>query len=218
MVITEPTAGHEEDPTRATWATWAASMDRRVVLITGDGHCQCRATATARGVLVEAHVADLVRVAQQWAKLAPTRERAAVLDRQLHRHRSVLSAVRRGVPALAAEHWGNASDHAAIAAACGRAVIVARVEVTTGAVSLASRTTLQGTSARERRHAGTPNTDDVVLAHVNDNHYDVLMPSQHAPPAETLRRHQNRRRARARETREVTARHRDQDDGRDDET
>ena len=165
---------------------------------------------------MEAHVADLVRVAQQWAKLAPTRERAAVLDRQLHRHRSVLSAVRRGVPALAAEHWGNASDHAVVAAACGRAVIVARVEVAAGAVSLVSRTTLQGTSARGRRRAGTPpDADDVVLAHVDDNHHDVLMPSQHAPTTETLRRHQNRRRAWVRRTRDFATRHRDQDDGSD---
>ena len=218
IVITEPTGSHE-NPTRgtATLATWAASMDRHVVLVTGDGYCQYRAAAKAREVTVEVHVADLVRVTQQWAKLAPTRERAEALDHQLHRYKSVLSAVRRGVPVLAAEHWGNASDCATIASACGRAVIIARVEVATGAVSLVSRTTLQGTNARERRHAATPDADDVVLAYVNNNHYNVLMPSLHAPPGEMLRRHRNRRRARARETHEMTAKHRDQDDGRDDE-
>ena len=147
----------------------------------------------------ESPVADLVRVTQQWAKLAPTRERAEALDRQLHRHRSVSSAVRSGVPVLAAERWGNASGHAAIAAACGRAVIIARVEVTTGAVSLVSRTTLQGTNARERRHAATPDADDVGLAHVNNNHCTVMMPSPHQPMGtkiQQMRSHRIRSRAR----------------------
>ena len=57
----------------------------------------------------------------------------------------------------------------------------------------------------------------MVLAYVNNNHYQVPLPLQHQPQGETLYRHRNRRRARVRATRESTTRHYDKDDGHENE-